>query len=215
MDRRQKLALDESYHYYITLDKNGDAPNLYKLAKCFKTVTYALKIADGNQFKLTKQLWKRIHQALFDKLITSFPGYVLVVDENGKQIMPKEQFPDCGSVEFHPEGCRRTDDIFQMEIKHLYPATQYKLAGAWKTKGAMLKPADFAGPACGEHGCFLQPVVLGQEVLHQESQVGKEQAYQHWWELYWQAYCAKDKHEQNILYRQMDELEQVWGNLYY
>ncbi len=215
MDRRTRLALDESYRYYLDLDKDEAAPNLYKVVKCFKTVTAALKVSDGTQFKLTKQLWRRIHQALFDKLITTFPGYVLVVDDNGQQVMPKSDFPEEGLVEFHPEGCRRADDVFQMEVKYLYPATQYRLAAAWKSKGAMVKPTDFSGPMCGEHGCFLKPVVLGQEVLSQESQVGKEKAYHQWWELYWQAYCARDKHEQHILQRRMEELEQVWGNLYY
>lgn len=215
MDRRTRLALDESYNYYLALDKNGGAPNLYKLVKCFKTVSAALTVADGTQFKLTKQLWKRIQHALFDKLLTCFAGYVLVVDENGRQVAPKSRFPEEGMIEFHPEGCRRSDDVFQLEIKHLYPATAYRLATAWKSKGAMVKPADFSGPMCGEHGCFLKPVVLGQEVLSAESANGKEKAYHEWWELYWQAYCAKDRREQTILYKKMDQLEQVWGNLFY
>ncbi len=215
MDRREKLALDESYRYYRDLDRGENAPELYKLVKCFKTVSAALKVADGDHFKLTKQLWRRMQQALFDRLITSFPGYVLVTDEGGNQIMPKTDFPDGGMVEFHPEGCRRADDVFRMEIKHLYPATQYRLSHAWKARGAMVRPADFGGPQCGEHGCFLKPVLLGQEVLNEESAAGKQQAYHEWWDLYWQAYCTSSRQEQTIIYRRMDELEQVWGNLYY
>ncbi|MBI4533419.1 MAG: hypothetical protein HY711_05675, partial [Candidatus Melainabacteria bacterium] len=74
LERREKLALDESYRYYRMLDKNGGQPELYRLVKCFKTVSAALNIADEGQFKLTRQLWRRIHQALFDKLVTTFPG---------------------------------------------------------------------------------------------------------------------------------------------
>ncbi len=215
MDRRTKMALDESYRYYLNLYKTNDPPDLFKLVKCLHSVTAALNMADSTVFKLTKQLWRRIHQALFDKLMTSSPGYVLVVDQNGRQVKPKDSFPENGMLEFYPEGCRRRDDAFQLEIKYLYPATQYRLAGLWRAKGAMVHPSDFTGPLCTEQGCFLKPVVLGQEVLNQESRAGKQQAYETWWGLYWQAYCASDKHERNILYRQMDDIEQVWGDLYY
>lgn len=215
MDRRTKLALDESYHYYLDLDKTDSPPDLFRLIKCLHTVEAALNMAEGTQFKLTKQLWKRINYALFDKLITSFPGYVLVVDGDGNRVKPKTAFPESGVVEFYPEGGRRKDDVFSLEIKNLYPATQYRLGIAWKARGAMVRPADFYGPLCTEQGCFLKPVVLGQEVLNKESLDGREKAYTDWWELYWQAYCAKGKQERTILYRQMDEIEQVWGDLYY
>ena len=214
-DRREKLALDESYRYYRVLAKDGDQPELYRLVKCFKTVNAALKVADNGDFKLTRQLWRRIHQALFEKLVTSFPGYLLVTSAAGEPLFPKTKFPDDGLVEFHPDGCRRADDIFQMEVKHLYPGTQYCLGKAWQGKGARITPEDFAGPECSSEGCFLKPVVLGDEVLCEESNHGKQKAYHDWWDLYWQAYCTKDKHEQHMIYRHMDELELVWGNLFY
>ena len=214
-DRREKQALDESYRYYRSLDKNGGTPDLYRLVKCFKAVSAALKFADDGHFKLTLQLWRRMHQALFDKMITSFPGYVIVMSEDGKNVPPRAEFPEEGTIEFHPEGCRRADDVFQMEIKHLYPGTQYQLVAAWKGKGARVEPRDFSGPMCSSAGCFVKPVLLGQEVLSAESETGKNQAYHEWWELYWQAYCTKDRQEQHLLYRRMDELESVWGNLYY
>lgn len=216
LDRRERLALDEAYRYYRTLDKNGEQPELYRLVKCFKTVTTALGVADGgHQFRLTRQLWRRIQQAMFDKLLTSFPGYVIVTAEGRGQVKPKDRFPEDGIVEFHPEGCRRADDLFQMEIKHLYPATQYRLQKAWQTRGAQTSPEDFAGDQCSAAGCFLRPVLLGDEVLSEESYSGKEKAYQEWWDLYQQAYCTKNAHERQIIYRRMDELESVWGNLYY
>lgn len=215
VDRREKLALNESYRYYRSLEKNGDVPDLYGLAQAFKNVSAGLKAADNGNFKLTKQLWKRMHQALFDKLITTFPGYVVVTDAEGNQIAPKSAMPDEGTVEYHPEHCRRADDIFRMEIKHLYPGTQYCLGVAWKNKGAHISPADFAGPQCSSAGCFLKPVLLGQEVLSEESEHGKDQAYHQWWDLYWQAYCTKDKGERSTIARRMEEIESVWGNLFY
>ena len=216
LDRRDKLALDEAYRYYRALDKNGERPDLYRLVKCFKTVTVALQVSgDSHQFKLTRQLWRRIQQAMFDKLITSFPGYVIVTGESGEQVKSKEHFPDEGAVEFHPDGCRRADDLFQMEVKHLYPATQYRLQKVWEHKGARTAPDDFPNEQCSAAGCFMKPVVLGEEVLSEESDSGKEKAYHEWWDLYQQAYCTKDEREKHMIYRRMDELESVWGNLFY
>ncbi|MBI4533056.1 MAG: hypothetical protein HY711_03840, partial [Candidatus Melainabacteria bacterium] len=129
--------------------------------------------------------------------------------------VPKSNWPDEGLIEFHPDGCRRADDIFRMEIKHLYPGTQYCLVKAWNSKGAKLSPEDFSGPMCSSEGCFLKPVVLGDEVLSEESQAGREKAYHEWWDLYWQAYCTKEPREKHMIFRQMDEIESVWGSQYY
>lgn len=214
-DRRERLALDESYRYYKNLEKNGDTPDLYQLVKSFKTVSAGLKAAENGHFKLTRQLWKRIHQALFDKLLTTFPGYITVSDAEGKQLAARQDLPEEGLVQFNPDGCRRADDIFQMEIKHLYPATHYRLKKAWKNKGNRVLPEDFAGGQCGEDGCFLKPVVLGQEVLNEESEIGRNQAYRQWWDLYLQAYCAHDRGDKILIIKRMEELETVWGNLYY
>jgi len=214
-DRRERLALDESYRYYRALEKDGLNPDLYQLVKCFKTVTAALGAADNGQFKLTRQLWRRIQQALFDKLVTTYPGYLMVSGEDGQAVSGKEGFPEEGMVEFHPDGCRRADDIFRMEIKHLYPGTQYCMGKTWQNKGPRISPEDFAGPQCSNAGCFLKPVVLGDEVLREESTSGRQEAYRQWWDLYQQAYCTRVDHEKHMIYRRMDELEQVWGNLFY
>lgn len=215
MDRREKLALDEAYSYYLALDKGEAQPELYRVVRCFKTVTSALSMSNGHHFKLTRQLWKRIQQALFDRLITSFPGYVMMTDADGEPAESRVDMPEEGIIEFHPDNCRRKDDIFRMDIKHMYPATHYALSKSWKAKGSRVSPADMVQTECGPSGCFLKPVVLGQEVLDEEAQAGKDTAYKEWWDLYWQAYCTKNKHDQTILNRQMDELESVWGNLYY
>jgi len=214
-DRRERAALDESYRYCRGLEKSSEQPELYRLARCLKTMSAALGAADNGNFKLTRQLWRRVQQALFDKLITSFPGYLLVYGEDGGSLQPKSEFPDEGLVEFHPNGCRRTDDIFQMEIKHLYPGTQTCLTKAWKNKGAELTPGDFTAQECAGGACPMKPVVFGHDVLGAESEQGRDKAYHDWWDLYLQAYCTPDEQLQKVLYRRMDELESVWGNLYY
>ena len=215
LDRREKLALDESYRYYRSIEHNGGMAELYRLVHCLKTLQNAVSISDHGQFKLTVQLWKRLQQGFFDKLITSFPGCIMVYDEAGNQVPTKAPFPESGMVEFHPDGCHREDDLFQIEIKHLYPATFYNLSKLWKKQGQHISPEEFTPVECGPSGCLLKPVLFGQEVLDQESQTGKTQAYHDWWELYWQAYCSRNRHDKNTLYKQMDEIESVWGNLYY
>jgi hypothetical protein len=52
-------------------------------------------------------------------------------------------------------------------------------------------------------------------VLGEESQRGRNDAHNKWWELYWQAYCTTNKHEQQMLMKQMTDLEALWGNLSY
>ncbi len=214
-DRRVRKALDESYRYWRIVDKNNERPELFSLANSLKTLTASLELAENGEFKLTRQLWRRIQQALFDKLITSFPGYITVMDMDGAQILPKSEFPEDGEVIFHPENCRRADDHFHMEIKHLYPATFYNLKKVWKEKGAQVAPDDFPDIHCTSEGCLMRPVVFGTEILDQESESGREKAYHEWWELYWHAYCARGKNERNLIYKRMDDLEAIWGNLYY
>jgi len=215
VDRRQKLALNEAYQYYLSLDKNHILPELYELVKCLKTVNAALAISNGH-FKLTVQLWRRIQQALFDRLITTFPGYVTVMDVQGQQLKPGSRLPSDGVVEFHPDRCRRRDDIFALQVKNLYPATEHHLMKAWQEKKQQrLSADDFPSTECGPDGCFLKPVVLGTEVLDAESQKGRDEAYRNWWDLYWQAYCTGNRHEKVIIYKRMDQLEAVWGSLYY
>ena len=215
MDRRDKLALDESYRYYRLLDQHIESPDLYRLAHCLKVVSAALSIADNGHFKLTRQLWRRIQQAMFDKMITSFPGHLVVMGVEGEHVPPKTKFPEEGYVEFYPERCRRADDVFRMEIKHLYPATIMNLGQAWFNKGASLTPEDFPAAECTDTACPMKPMILGQEVLDEESTKGREKAYGEWWDLYWQAYCTKDKNMRTSLFKTMDQLEAVWGNLYY
>jgi hypothetical protein len=168
-----------------------------------------------DDFRLTRQLWSRVYYALFDKLITSFPGYCLVVDSEGHQLNVASDFPSTGVLEFHPAGLKRDDDVFSIEIRHLYPSTLNALKTAWKDNGAMTDPDSFIHKDCGPNGCYLKPLLLGDEVLGPETQTGKDAAYQAWWELYWQAYCTRDEKKQLMFFDRMHDLEAVWGNLYY
>src|SRR5262245_23189515 len=120
IDRRHKLALDESYRYYLALEA-GQAPHIYQLTKSLRTLSIALAFADQGGFKLTRQLWKRLQQALFDRLINAFPGSLTVYDMSGKRLEPGKPLPEDGYIHFNADGCKRADDVVQIELNRIYP----------------------------------------------------------------------------------------------
>lgn len=214
-ERRERTALDEAYRYFQRIESGEEVANLFLLNKSVKTLSFALAFSDTNEFKLTRQLWRRLHQALFDRLITSFPGQIAVYDSERKIQEIRNTLPEYGYLEFIPDRCRRTDDINEIEIARLYPKTHGVIKRMWEQKGAFIKPADFDGGDCDNGVCYMKPMVVGQDVLCEESKKGKDEAHSKWWELYWQAYCINNKKEQDLIQKQMNELESVWGNLYY
>ena len=214
LDRREKLALDEAYRVFRVITKDESPPDLFQLVRCIRTVGNALSTPNDGQLKLTVRLWRRIHLALFDKLFTSYSAHVVIYDADGGVLKPKKPIPDQGVLEIHPEGLRRADDTFKMEIENLHPDTRLVLNKIWTERGGSTRREDFSSYDCGEY-CAPKHFVVGDELLQAESTKGKEQAYGRWWDLYWQAYCTHDKEEKRHIQKQMESIEAVWGNLYY
>lgn len=214
-ERRQRTALDEAYRYFNKVESGEEALDLYQLTKAVRTLSFALAFSDTGEFKLTRQLWKRLHQALFDKLVTNFPGKLSIFDEEHNQVEVRRPFPESGYLEFLPDSCKRADDVNDIEIGKLYPKSFNTIKRIWETRGAFINPQDFEGGECEGGVCFMKPMVLGHEVMGEESRKGRDDAYHRWWELYWHAYCTVSRREQEMLMRTMSELEAVWGNLYY
>lgn len=214
IDRRQKTALDEAYRYYNRLD-DGETPDPFMLSKSVRTLRSALMFSDNTEFKLTRQLWKRLHQALFDRLLTSFAGRIYILTEERKEIEILTPVPESGFLVFRPDCCRRADDLNEIELERLYPKTALVTKQIWESRGASVQPTDFQIDECGNGVCFMKPMVVGHDVLGEESRKGKDDAYHRWWDLYWQAYCCTSRHEQELLIKQMYALESVWGNLFY
>lgn len=213
-DRRERTALDEAYRYYRKLD-GGETPDIFRLNKAVKTLSFALAVSDISEFKLTKQLWRRLQQALFDKLITNFSGRIAILTEDRVPLEIRNPLPENGYIEFHPDKCKRLEDVNEIELSKLYPKTYSVIKKIWEERGSFIKPADFEGSDCEGGVCAMKPMVLGQEVLTAESTKGRADAHNRWWELYWQAYCTDNKRDQDLLSKQMNELEAIWGNLYY
>jgi len=214
IDRRQKLALDEAYKLYRQIIKREKQADLYQIAHCLTTLNEALTYNDCSQFKLTKRLWQRIFDSLCDFLITSFPVYLVIYDEYGEVQKALKPITEPARVEIHTEGLRRKTDIFTVELDHLNPLTKARLEKLWGTKGSRFLPQDFQNLECGEL-CAPKNFLLGDELLSNEAELGRERAYQRWWELYWQAYCTHGVMEKQAVQEEMYVLETVWGNLYY
>jgi hypothetical protein len=217
-ERRDRVALDEAYDFYRQTVSDGSTQDLHRLANSLKTVCSALSAAESGDLELTFRLWAKIKQALFDKLLTAFPAYVVAITPDGSALSPKTPLPDGCTIELHPEGLRRDDDVFHMAIEELHPLTRSRLNKVWLERGAATRKEDFDHMSdCAEGVCSYGPnsFVVGGEVLAQEAQSGRQRAYQDYWRLYWQSYCSPSSREKQYLTRQMASLEAVWGNLHY
>lgn len=214
-ERRDRVALDEAYSYYRNAVVREENVELYQLVNALKTVSNALHSASESNFKLTTRLWLRIEQSLFDKLITSFSSHMVVLGPDGTALARGSQLPEGAMIELHPEGLRRTCDVFRMPVRDLPPLTQKQLERVWLERGPSLRREDFTLMSCVDGVCAVKPFAIGHEQLESEAHSGKQLAYQQYWELYWQAYCTDDAAERQLLSKQMSSLESVWGNLYY
>lgn len=106
-ERREKVALDEAYRFYKTALSVEDPLDLHSLVNSLKTVNLAIAASEEGHLKITTRLWMRMRQALFDKLLTSFPAHFVIMDTTGMAIEPKTKLPAGGTLEVHPEGLKR------------------------------------------------------------------------------------------------------------
>jgi len=214
-DRRERVALNDAYLFFKDVIKGDGKPDLYKLANSLKTISNALKSAENSEFKLTTRLWQRIESALFEKLVSLFPADLRILSKNGRSILPNELVPGQATVEIHPEGLRRSDDLFSIPLANLAWTTQVSLKRAWEKRAVKIRPEDFKPTECEQLCQPSQNFIVGEQVLENESELGKNHAYQKWWQLYWQAYCSSNQYERLAIEKEMSNLETVWGDLYY
>ena len=214
IDRRQKLALDEVYRLYRQIIKEEEQPDIYQMANSLTTLNSALTNNSYDQFQLTKRLWQRIFENLFDLFIKSFPIYVIIYNQDGEIQTTCESIVEPAVIEIHAQKLKRKTDIFSLDLDRLNPLTKNRIEQLWLEQGAWFKPEDFKNLECGEF-CTPKNFLIGDEILRNESEIGKERAYKRWWELYWQVYCAPRLLDKQVVQQEMYTLEAVWGNLYY
>ncbi len=214
-DRRDKMSLDRAYDVYFRTIKGG-GDDLFAIVQALKTVQHALDACQSGGIKLTERLWKKIQQALFDKLLTGHSNYLCVFDGSGVIVESGIALPDFGIFEIHPEGLRRDDDFFRAPIEGLHELTVMKVSRAWSLHGSMLKHEYFVNLQieCSGDACLMPPgIVFGHERLREETEEGRRSAYTEWWDLYWRAYCTPDEEEKEVVLDRMAMLEAVWGRL--
>lgn len=235
-ERRDRVALDKAYDFYRRLVMDGSSNDLHLLANSLKTVCNALDASENGEMQLTLRLWRKIRQALFDKLLTSFPCYVVAIGPDGNAITSRQALPDDTLIELHPEGLKRDDDVFHLQLDELHGRTREMLDRAWQEHGPSMRREDFErereeneglqhgdGGGCQNGVCALRTpgfssgsgFIPGDEVMAREASQGRARAYQDYWRLYWQSYCSPNARERQYLSRQMASLEAVWGNLHY
>jgi hypothetical protein len=216
-DRRDRVALDKAYEFYRQTLTEG-TNDLHQVANSLKTVCHALDAAESGELDLTLRLWKKIRQALFDRLLTSFAAHIVATGADGQVLSHREPLPDDCTLELHPEGLRRDDDVFSIAIEELHPLTRSRLDKVWVERGPGTRREDFASSSeCDGGVCTMKPYtfIVGEEVLSSEANSGRQKAYSNYWRLYWQSYCSPNSREKQYLSRQMASLEAVWGNLHY
>ncbi|HEY9712198.1 MAG TPA: hypothetical protein V6C72_01935 [Chroococcales cyanobacterium] len=211
-ERREQVALDEAYRFYKEVLSSDSTHHLHRLVNSLKTVNAAIVASEKGHLKITTRLWMRMRQALFDKLLTSFPNYLVVIQADGTPLAGGAPLPDDGMLEIHPDGLRRNDDCFSMEIKNLHPSTRNRVNKTWTEHGSVTRPSDFMEIDCSLEGvCAPKLFLLGDDVLQMEVKEGRQEAYQQWWDLYWRAYCTPDRNEKWRIGTQMASLEGIWG----
>ncbi|CAN5323373.1 hypothetical protein BH11CYA1_BH11CYA1_15450 [soil metagenome] len=216
-DRRDSVALDKAYEFYRETLSEG-TNDLHQVANSLKTVCHAINAAESGELELTLRLWQKIRQALFDKLLTNFSAYIVATGSDGQVLGHRELLPDDCTLELHPEGLRRDDDVFSIGIEELHPLTRSRLDKVWLERGPGTRREDFSNASECEGGvCTMKPhtFIVGEEVLKTEANTGRQKAYDNYWRLYWQSYCSPSSREKQYLTRQMTSLEAVWGNLHY
>lgn len=214
-DRREKMSLERAYEIYCTTIKVESSVELYAIVEAVKTVQNALNAASGGGVRLTDRLWYRIRQALFDKLLTNHSIELEAFDSAGLAIPVGETIPNSGSFKIHPEGLRRLDDWFPVQILDLHEMTVIKVSKVWELHGAHLDKEHFIDLHIECAGACMMPpgVIFGHERLREETRAGRKLAYTEWWDLYWRAYCTPDTDELAIVRERMAMLESVWGDL--
>ena len=219
-ERRNFMALDEAYHYCRSLESRAEKPVLYKLCAALRTVDSAVAaISDGTGYGtqgLSLRAWTDVRDALYNLVITSFPGYFMVYrDDHAAPIEPGQEWPENGILEFYPERGRRRDDSYKSSLEHLLPDTLTALRWCYAEGRQEVTPADFPSesPAADEDDEEQAVALMDSlyEVCVPEATRGKKRAHERWWQLYWEANSTKDKKAKTDLRRKMEELQCVWG----
>jgi hypothetical protein len=124
-ERRNIMPLDQTYYYLRALQEREEKPSLFKLCSSIATVDAAITPVFTEETpsyqRLSRRAWAQVRATLFDWLIRSFPGYMVVYEGDSMQpVDAGERWPESGMVEFYPERARRREDSYACPLEDLY-----------------------------------------------------------------------------------------------
>ena len=220
LERRNSMTLDEVSVYWREL-RGTKSANRNKLINSIATIDMAF---EGSLSSLSKHLsrdkWERIRSELFDVLITSFPGYFILMKPDTDEILElKSDWPGCSprlnslrnKLIAHQIFCARTS-------RTCNPAIVLSLRWVWADGRNEISSEDFDSfreASVKEESAeaevaraFLDRLC---EMCVEEAQKSKRIAHRTWWRLSSEVSSCPDKQKRNQMKKQLMRLENVWG----
>ncbi|MBY0357000.1 MAG: hypothetical protein K2W82_03280 [Candidatus Obscuribacterales bacterium] len=190
-----------------------ERPALFRICNAIRTIDFAIGsgIEESQTAFLSREVWSQIRNQLFRLLLTSFPGYFLVYDENSSEPLDAgSAWPENGRIEFYPEKILRRFETYKADFEQIDPEVLTYLRWCFGQDRQNIDPSIFTdleaqAKAAGE---LLDRLY---EICEQEAAHGKRKAHHKWWQLYWQANSCTDKRQRHDLQKQMVDLQSVWG----
>jgi hypothetical protein len=227
-ERRNSLALDDSFAYCRRLEAGDEQPELYKLCNAIRTLDLALTGLEDSPvpMSLCNEAWSRIRGSLYTTLVSSCKGRFEIYDQWGNlvdaQADQDAEWPEGEKVmlRFYPDQISRRKDSYDAELATLCRTLVIKLRWLFAERRQNVEPADFAAPAESEEKASeasAEPPDAAElleklyQVCQEQAWEGKKKAHRRWWQLYWEADSCPNKRQKHQLQKQMAALEGIWG----
>lgn len=219
VERRNSMTLDGVSRYWRRL-RSGEAPSLVDVLNSIRTIDLAF---GENLSSLTKHLstdtWSQIRKDLYDTLLTSFPGQFLLYPVNYPYaIAPPGDWPEVGSIEFHPQKSNRKSDVLRAELESLHPMVILSLKWCFAEGKNFINPSDFQNYreslfdiACEEEHLSSEFLDRLLAICVDEAHKSKRMAHRKWWHLSSEVSSCTDKRTRNQIRKKIVQLETVWG----
>jgi len=218
-DRRRKLTIDEINEYWRRLKEGVDSPSAHKICNAIRILDLALADSESQlNHRLSKPVWSRIRDDLFDMLVSTVAGHFLVYpDYDDAPAEPGSTWPNSGTLEFYPEHVKRRDDSCQADLTRVHPAIILRFRWCFADGRQSTTPQEFESyRECADRGeqeteeaqSFLDELY---QICAGEASKLKKIAHRKWWQLHYEASNCADRTHKTQLRKQMLNLELIWG----
>lgn len=212
-ERRNSMTLDEISSYWRFLRQSSERPNLHKICDSLNTLDIACGAANVLGHHLTHEAWSSIRDDMFDRLLSSFPGYFIITAEGGENpTRASDSWPEGGRVEFYPEKANRRSDVYANDLRRVHPSIVLGLRWCLADGRQHTRVEDFESyrnqPEAEEARLLLENLY---HTIEDEAVKSRKIAHRKWWHLFWEANACSDRRMKSELRRQMSDLKTVWG----